>query len=179
MSDPLSPFLNHLASAGQMSLNLAGTELSLEVFEALVVSCAMPVLSERKRWQEPAAGPAPLAGAQQGGSRDLCGLGVCEHGMEEPTGASCRSLLTQQFVVFSKSPSWCRGCPEEVSTHGAGTSVSATQQLLTAPSLPAPFWKALPCLCPSDFLLLLLCNCQALHRAINKALATTFLVQGF
>ncbi|XP_054030760.1 methylcytosine dioxygenase TET1 isoform X3 [Dryobates pubescens] len=77
-----------------------------------------------------------------------------------------------------------KGCPVEVSMHGASTSVSTAHQLLIAPSLcllkspslqpfKMPPKKLFSFVCPSDFLLLLLCNCQALHIAIYKALITS------
>lgn len=126
MSNSLSPFLNSLASAAHFQPDVTEGGKSWLVFGGVFTSCCelWNVTVSEGSWiqgggvPEPEAGRVPLAGAQQGWEQGSLRAWCGSSGWSSPRETRCQSLLTEQ-LVFSKPASWCRGCPEEVSTHGA------------------------------------------------------------
>lgn len=185
LPNPLSPFLNNLGSAGWFQPGVTDLGRNGIVFGDFLTSCcelwSVPVGWGRSPKAE--AGPAWAAGAQQGWEQDRAGLGWLRGtGWRSHRKQGANHCSQINLLFFLNLPPRAEVARRRW-VHGAGTSVSATKQLLTAlepPLVPSnASWKALPSLCPSDFLLLLLCNCQALHRAVDKARGTTVLVRDF
>lgn len=176
MSNPFSPFPNNWPADAKFQPGV--TELGRDwiVFGDFLPSCEL--WSVTVAWGELA--PRLRQGWEQG---SLLGWAGCVGARgEKAQKARCQSCSQNNLLFFLNLPPSAEAARRRW-VHGAGTSVSATKQLLTALeplSIPSSAsWKALPCLCPSHFLLLLLSNCQALHRAIGKAQSNSSFVQDF
>lgn len=155
----LSPFLNNLASACQFQPDV--TEHGKMCFWRFLKLLLWVVkwgwgAGSRRRWPSRAGG------------RGHCGPGAVGAG----AGAAQRDRgANNLFVVFlNPPPSADLPAGGEYSMEPPLSELQIALEPLSIPS--SCLLKSLPSLCPSHFLLLLLCNCQALHRAVDKARAS-------